>query len=71
MREGLILLYQLDYEDTHNIMRKNLAKIFEGNSDWKWAQLNSLGWAIGSIASNANSMFFRRKLYEKNIGNFL
>ncbi|GAK65900.1 nuclear export receptor crm1 [Moesziomyces antarcticus] len=49
MREVLVYLTHLDVLDTENIMTEKLAKQVDG-SEWSWANLNTLCWAIGSIS---------------------
>jgi exportin-1 len=49
MRETLIFLTHLDYEDTQNIMLEKLAAQVDG-SEWSWQNLNTLCWAIGAIS---------------------
>ena len=49
MRECLVYLTHLDYEDTELIMTEKLARQFDG-SEWSWSNLNKLCWAIGSIS---------------------
>uniref|UniRef100_A0A6B2KWV4 Exportin-1 n=1 Tax=Arcella intermedia TaxID=1963864 RepID=A0A6B2KWV4_9EUKA len=49
MRETLVFLSHLDYEDTQNLMLEKLATQMD-KSDWSWYNLNTLCWAIGSIA---------------------
>jgi exportin-1 len=48
MRETLIYLTHLDYEDTETIMIQKLQAQVDG-VDWSWNNLNTLCWAIGSI----------------------
>ena len=49
MREVLVYLTHLDVLDTENIMTEKLQKQVDG-SEWSWANLNTLCWAIGSIS---------------------
>lgn len=49
MRETLIFLTHLDYEDTQNIMLRKLDAQVDG-SEWGWGPLSTLCWAIGAIA---------------------
>eukprot|EP00698_Gefionella_okellyi_P014806 TRINITY_DN4120_c0_g1_i1.p1 TRINITY_DN4120_c0_g1~~TRINITY_DN4120_c0_g1_i1.p1 ORF type:complete len:1054 (-),score=265.94 TRINITY_DN4120_c0_g1_i1:42-3203(-) len=49
MRETLIYLTHLDYEDTQSIMLEKLAAQVE-DREWSWHNLNTLCWAIGSIS---------------------
>jgi hypothetical protein len=49
MRETLIYLTHLDYEDTETIMLDKLVRQVDG-SEWGWTRLNTLCWAIGSIS---------------------
>lgn len=53
MREVLVYLTHLDVIDTENIMTEKLAKQVDG-SEWSWANLNTLCWAIGSISGAMN-----------------
>eukprot|EP00741_Cyanophora_paradoxa_P007524 tig00001154_g7277.t1 len=49
MRETLIFLTHLDYEDTETLMLEKLQLQVDG-SEWSWHNLNTLCWAIGSIS---------------------
>lgn len=49
MRNILVYLTHLDYEDTINQMITKLNGQTQGN-EWSWYNLNTLCWAIGSIA---------------------
>jgi exportin-1 len=49
MRETLIYLTHLDYQDTEKIMLEKLEQQVNGN-EWSWHNLNTLCWAIGSIS---------------------
>lgn len=49
MREALVYLTHLDYEDTERIMLAKLARQVDG-SEWGWHPLNTLCWAVGSIS---------------------
>ncbi|VDL99193.1 unnamed protein product [Schistocephalus solidus] len=49
MRETLVYLTHLDHNDTEKIMLEKLQRQVDG-SEWSWANLNSLCWAIGSIS---------------------
>ncbi|KAL3846023.1 hypothetical protein ACJIZ3_003426 [Penstemon smallii] len=51
MRETLIYLARLDYQDTENEMLKKLSKQLNGE-DWTWNNLNTVCWAIGSISES-------------------
>lgn len=53
MRTALVYLANLDVEDTQNIMIMKLEHQVDG-SEWSWHNLNTLCWAIGSIASALN-----------------
>jgi exportin-1 len=53
MRETLVFLTHLDYEDAENIMLEKLAMQVDG-SEWSWNNLNTLCWAIGSISGAMN-----------------
>ncbi|KAH8058484.1 hypothetical protein JL721_9505 [Aureococcus anophagefferens] len=49
MRETLVYLTHLNYDDTESIMLDKLALQVDG-TEWSWANLNTLCWAIGSIS---------------------
>ena len=49
MREVLVYLTHLDVVDTEVIMTEKLSRQVDG-SEWSWANLNTLCWAIGSIS---------------------
>lgn len=49
MRSVLVYLTHLDYEDTQNIMMEKLTSQVDTNQ-FNWNKLNTLCWAIGSIA---------------------
>ncbi|XP_013415271.1 exportin-1 isoform X2 [Lingula anatina] len=49
MRETLVYLTHLDYQDTENIMTEKLTNQVNG-TEWSWKNLNTLCWAIGSIS---------------------
>ncbi|CAD5118443.1 DgyrCDS7150 [Dimorphilus gyrociliatus] len=49
MRETLVYLTHLDYNDTENIMTEKLHNQVNG-TEWSWKNLNTLCWAIGSIS---------------------
>jgi len=49
MREVLVYLTHLDVNDTEQIMTEKLGRQVDG-SEWSWANLNTLCWAIGSIS---------------------
>ncbi|KAL0480336.1 exportin [Acrasis kona] len=49
MRETLIYLTHLDYQDTEKIMLDKLEQQVNGR-EWSWNNLNTLCWAIGSIS---------------------
>ena len=53
MREALVFLTHLDYEDTENHMLEKLALQVDG-TEWSWNNLNTLCWAIGSISGAMN-----------------
>lgn len=53
MHEVLVFLTHLDYADTETIMTEKLSRQFDG-SEWSWANLNRLCWAIGSISGAMN-----------------
>ena len=49
MRETLVYLTHLDYQDTEAIMLEKLHRQVDG-SEWSWKNLNSLCWAVGSVS---------------------
>jgi len=49
MRQCLVYLTHLDVSDTELILTEKLNKQVDG-SEWSWAGINSLCWAIGSIS---------------------
>jgi exportin-1 len=49
MRELLVFLTHLDYDDMENIMLDKLCSQVD-RSEWSWHNLNTLCWAIGSIS---------------------
>lgn len=49
MRETLVFLTHLNYEDTESIMLSKLTDQVDG-TNWSWNNLNTLCWAIGSIS---------------------
>ena len=49
MRETLVYLTHLSYDDTENIMLERLQYQVDG-SQWSWHNLSTLCWAIGSIS---------------------
>lgn len=51
MRELLVFLTHLDYDDTETIMLDKLASQVD-RSEWSWKNLNTLCWAIGSITGS-------------------
>jgi exportin-1 len=53
MRETLVFLTHLNYEDTESIMLEKLAAQVDG-TQWTWRNLNTLCWAIGSISGAMN-----------------
>lgn len=61
MREVLVYLTHLDVVDTEMIMTEKLAKQVDG-SEWSWANLNTLCWAIGSISGAMNEETEKRFL---------
>ena len=55
MRETLVYLTHLDYEDTENIMLTKLAlQCDDKSNEFSWNNLNTLCWAIGSISGAMN-----------------
>lgn len=61
MREVLVYLTHLDVADTEAIMTEKLQKQVDG-SEWSWANLNTLCWAIGSISGAMNEEAEKRFL---------
>ncbi len=61
MREVIVYLTHLDYDDTENIMTEKLSRQFDG-SEWSWNNLNKLCWAIGSISGAMNEEIEKRFL---------
>ncbi|KAF9028128.1 hypothetical protein BDZ89DRAFT_1160419 [Hymenopellis radicata] len=61
MRELLIYLTHLDVVDTEAILTSKLAKQVDG-SEWSWANLNTLCWAIGSISGAMSEEMEKRFL---------
>lgn len=61
MREVLVYLCHLDVQDTEQIMTDKLARQMDG-SEWSWHNLNTLCWAIGSIAGAMNEETEKRFL---------
>lgn len=49
MRETLVYLTHLDYQDTERIMTEKLQNQVNG-TEWSWKNLNTLCWAVGSIS---------------------
>lgn len=49
MREALVYLTHLNYDDTESIMLDKLSAQVDG-THWSWNNLNTLCWAIGSIS---------------------
>jgi exportin-1 len=49
MRETLVYLTHLDYQDTERIMTEKLNNQ-TNSTEWSWKNLNTLCWAIGSIS---------------------
>ncbi|GAO52224.1 hypothetical protein G7K_6306-t1 [Saitoella complicata NRRL Y-17804] len=61
MRECLVYLTHLDVLDTEIIMSDKLQRQVDG-SEWSWANLNTLCWAIGSISGAMNEETEKRFL---------
>lgn len=61
MREVLVFLTHLGYDNTEAIMTEKLGRQFDG-SEWNWASLNRLCWAIGSISGAMNEEVEKRFL---------
>lgn len=49
MKETLVYLTHLDYQDTERIMTEKLQNQVNG-TEWSWKNLNTLCWAIGSTS---------------------
>jgi len=60
MKECLVYLTHLNYDDTENIMLQKLAlevKLaleLDNSQQWSWSNLNTLCWGIGSISGAMN-----------------
>ncbi|GLC60282.1 Exportin-1 [Pleodorina starrii] len=52
MRETLVYLCHLDYDDTEQQMLEKLRMQQVAGAKWSWGALNTLCWAIGSIAGS-------------------
>ncbi|KIO27462.1 hypothetical protein M407DRAFT_190749 [Tulasnella calospora MUT 4182] len=61
MREVLVYLTHLDVNDTENILTEKLARQIDG-TEWSWANINTLCWAIGSISGAMNEETEKRFL---------
>ena len=61
MREVLVYLTHLDVQDTETIMTDKLSRQVDG-TEWSWANLNTLCWAIGSISGAMNEELEKRFL---------
>lgn len=61
MRKVLVFLTHLDVVDTEEIMIQKLMRQIDG-SEWSWAKMNTLCWAIGSISGTMNEDMERRFL---------
>ena len=59
MRETLVYLTHLNYEDTETIMLERLQYQVDG-SQWSWNNLKTLCWAIGSISGAVSQAGNRR-----------
>lgn len=59
MRETLIFLTHLDYDDTGHIMAEKLTNTVNG-MEFSWKNLNTLCWAIGSISGALTDMHEER-----------
>lgn len=55
MRSVLVYLTHLDYEDTQNIMLEKLTSQVDTHL-FNWNKLNTLCWAIGSIADTQRTL---------------
>ncbi|KAF1354895.1 CRM1 C terminal-domain-containing protein [Delphinella strobiligena] len=60
-RECLVFLTHLDVVDTEQIMSEKLARQVD-NTEWSWANCNTLCWAIGSISGAMNEETEKRFL---------
>jgi len=66
LQECLKALTKLDVIDTELLMTEKLARQVDG-SEWSWSNLNTLCWAVGSIAgtmSNPTPSFDGRLLLQ-------
>lgn len=61
MKETLVFLTHLDYEDTQSIMLMKLVAQVDG-TEWSWNNLNTLCWAIGAISGAQNEEYEKRFL---------
>ncbi|KAI1319900.1 Karyopherin transporter [Mortierella claussenii] len=61
MREVLVYLTHLDCSNTEQIMTDKLMRQMDG-SEWGWAKLNQLCWAVGSISGAMNEETEKRFL---------
>lgn len=58
LQECLKALTKLDVIDTELIMTEKLQRQVDG-SEWSWSNLNTLCWAVGSIAGTMSKDTFR------------
>jgi len=58
LQECLKALTKLDVIDTEVIMTEKLARQVDG-SEWSWSNLNTLCWAVGSIAGTMSTLPLR------------
>lgn len=61
MREVLVFLTHLDVDDTERVMTEHLSRQIDG-SEWSWANLNKLCWAVGSVSGAMNEETEKRFL---------
>lgn len=68
MHEALVYLTHLDPQDTQHIMQERLQAIMDGSS-WSISNLNTLCWAVGSIAESQRTSLLpnTRTLYRPNV----
>jgi exportin-1 len=55
LQECLKALTKLDVIDIEVIMTEKLARQVDG-SEWSWSNLNTLCWAVGSIAGTMSTL---------------
>jgi CRM1 / Exportin repeat 3 len=57
LQECLKALTKLDVVDTEVIMTDKLQRQVDG-TEWSWSNLNTLCWAVGSIAGTMSERFY-------------